>query len=278
MNHASIKVFTTGYCMALERVAINNGKWKNIKFHATCILIEHPTKGLILFDTGYTPRFSEATQKWPSRLYELSTPVVTKWEWSVKAQLKKSGIAPSDISTIIISHFHADHIAGLKDFENATFWCTKTAYEEVSTLKGFAAVRRGLLPSLLPDDFKSNVRFFEEELVKRDRSDFNYHFTFSDDDILKIIPLPGHARGQIGLLLNEGKENPYLLAADAYWLIESVQHNILPAKIINTFIDNWEDYKSSLQNIRTYLQQHPETISLSCHCNQVYENWVEKIY
>jgi len=120
-----------GYCEASEHHVLRGKKKKQIRFYATWGHIEHPEHGHILFDTGYTHRFFEETKKFPFNLYAKSTPAFLKPEEEAINQLKAKGIAAKDVSFVIISHFHADHIAGLKDFPNATFICSKTAHDEI---------------------------------------------------------------------------------------------------------------------------------------------------
>jgi len=154
--------FTTGYATALKRIAQRGSAWKEIKFHATCVLLEHPTEGYILFDTGYAPRFFAETRKWPMKIYAKATPVVSTENQTIKAQLAVKEIEPIDIKHIIISHFHGDHIAGLKDFPTAHLWCSKTGWREANSLKGFKAVKKGIIPNLIPEDFADRVTFFEQ--------------------------------------------------------------------------------------------------------------------
>ena len=67
-----------GYCLAKETHTIKGGNNINVKFNALWALIHHPINGYILFDTGYTKRFFEATKKYPNKLYANLTKVVLK--------------------------------------------------------------------------------------------------------------------------------------------------------------------------------------------------------
>ena len=250
---------------------MRGGALREIKFHATCVLWQHPTEGYILFDTGYAPRFYTETKTWPMLIYAKATPVVCKEEWTVKAQLAKRDIQVEDIKHIIISHFHADHIAGLKDFPTAKIWCSRTAWREAGSLKGFAAVKKGIVPALLPDDFESRVYFFEQK-ERKDRKDaFEFHYDIFDDASIQIINLPGHARGQIGALFTSDTNQNTLLAADAFWLTESLEKNRYPSRIISLFIDNWEEYQRSFQKIRAFMHRFPDFEIISCHCPRTFE-------
>lgn len=271
MTKLKTTFLTTGYTTALKRIVMRGGALREIKLHATCVLWEHPTEGYILFDTGYAPRFYEETKKWPMLLYAKARPVICEEDWTVKAQLAKKNIKPEDIKHIVISHFHADHIAGLKDFPTAHLWCSRTAWREAGSLKGFAAVKKGIVPTLLPDDFESRVCFFEQSERKSRQDAFEFYYDIFDDESIKIINLPGHARGQIGALFTSDTNQKTLLAADAFWLSESLEKNLYPARIIGVFIDNWEDYQRSFQKIRGFMHRFPEVKIISCHCPKTFE-------
>ena len=60
-----LKLYECGYCTHPEKVVLPNGSLKRLKFPATVALLQHPTRGYILFDTGYAARFFQATKKFP---------------------------------------------------------------------------------------------------------------------------------------------------------------------------------------------------------------------
>src|SRR6476646_1068822 len=147
-------ILDTGYCLTLERLVIDNGALRTIHCHSIATLLHHRDHGWTLFDTGYAPRMLKATRKLPYRLYRLLTPLRLRPQQSVAAQLSRSGIPPAGIKHIIISHFHADHIGGLRDFPGAELIALRSGYEHVKDLRGFKALQRTFLPTLLPPDFE----------------------------------------------------------------------------------------------------------------------------
>ena len=161
MAQIDLFLMKAGYCDAHENFAIRNGRRKKINFDATFGLIKHPEKGIILFDTGYTRRFHEETRHFPEKIYALITKVYIRKNEEAIHQLQKLRIHPSEIKHIIVSHFHADHIGGIRDFPEATFYCSAKAYNEIKQKEGFSAVKKGLLKGLIPDDFDSRVSLVE---------------------------------------------------------------------------------------------------------------------
>ena len=125
-SEIKLSLYASGYCEAHARV-VNpiNGKGKT-KFYAVWALLQIPSVGNVLFDTGYSEKFSIATNSFPNRFYRWATPVTFYKKNSAKNILRDKGIDAKDINYVIISHFHADHISALVDFPNAKFICSKT--------------------------------------------------------------------------------------------------------------------------------------------------------
>lgn len=265
MNKVKLYLNYAGYCYARENHAIKGGRNQKIKFHALFGLICHPEKGWILFDTGYTKRFYDATAGFPNKFYALITKVVVTENDEVKTQLQHFGLTTADIKHIILSHFHADHIGGLKDFEQATVYCSRPAYQQLKTTNSFFGFTKGILKSLLPANLGKNIKFIEECGLPVKDEIFGVIYDLFHDGHILIYPLPGHAAGQVGILLRTDKHS-YFLIADACWLKKSYQELILPHPIVKLFFSSWKDFKTTLTNIHRFHKAYPETIIVPTHC------------
>lgn len=247
-------VMSAGETSAPEAIVIRNGAWrKRTIFEATIVLLQHPKLGPVLFDTSYTPRFHEETKRWPSIFYALVTPVRLSPLGSIVEQLASRGIAASDVRHVFISHFHADHICGLRDFPAATFYCSHEAWKAVLPLRGFNAVRQGFLAGLVPPDFEQRVRFVGHG------SD-----VFGDGSV-RALGLPGHAKGQTGLWFRDLQNRDVLLVADACWLSAAFRGN-LPPHVVTKGLHDWDVYVRTLAQLHAIFQERPEAVIVPCHC------------
>jgi glyoxylase-like metal-dependent hydrolase (beta-lactamase superfamily II) len=242
---------------------LRGGRRKQIRCPAVAVLLEHPTHGFLLFDTGYAPRVIEAMKPFPFSIYARVTPIFLLEGQAVKHQLHRLGLQTRDIKTIIMSHFHADHIGGLLDFPDAQMVCSRDALQDVQRRQGFDALRRAFVPALLPPNLEGRSQligtFADEPLGL-----FGPTHDLFGDGLLRLVQLPGHAKGQIGLLA-QTPTGPVFFAADGCYLRRNFEENIYPHPSSLLFVD---DPRATLQTISKlhdlYLSRADITI-LPCH-------------
>jgi glyoxylase-like metal-dependent hydrolase (beta-lactamase superfamily II) len=256
----------TGYCTASEHHIMRGGEHRTIKAHALAVLLEHPTAGKILFDTGYAPRVKLVFKHFPFQLYGALTPVTTRLEWSVVAQLDRIGVKPSTISSVIVSHFHADHIGGLRDFKDPRLIASRQAFDDVCDARGFAALRRAFLPALMPNSSHQFelVESFESEPLEP----FGATHDLLGDGSLRLVSLPGHAQGQVGLFAQTGV-GPVLFAADGAWTSEAIRENRPPAPLALRLVGDPQATVRTLRNLHEFAQAHPNVWIIPTHCPEV---------
>lgn len=134
---------------------------------------------------------------------------------TVKA-LENINITPEEITDVIITHAHHDHIECVKYFENAVIHIQQDEYE-----KG---------RKYIPDGFKVNV--FEEEFVLTPN--------------IKIIKIGGHTQGSCVVEVEDGKT--YIIAGDECYLRECLTDKIptgssFDKEASKNFIEKYSDKK-----------------------------------
>lgn len=274
MKEIKLHLGYAGFCYAKENDAIRDGKRRKIKFQALWGLIKHPESGYILFDTGYTERFYKETNRFPNKIYALITKVVVTKDDTVKSQLKASGIDPKEIKTVFISHFHADHVAGLMDFPDAKIITSKAALDYTLGLKRAFAFSKGVLKGLLPEDIRARVKYIEDAKSFQDPILGDGYDILGDMSIL-AYNLTGHARGQYGIVVKTERKQ-YFLIADASWLKRSHEEYILPNPIVKLFFDSWSEFKSSLMRVHLYYKEHKDVLIVPTHCSETTDPLITK--
>jgi len=233
-------------------MAVRGAGWAPCAFPARAWLIE--ARGhRWLWDTGYASHFADHTRHGVFRLYPMVTPVHFDAQQSLRAQLGSRGLPPQDIDGVIVSHFHADHIAGLRDFPELPIVCSGSGWAVTRGLRGLAALRRAFVPGLMPADTEARLRFvegFEPVALPAALAPFGSGWALpgSGREVL-LVELPGHAAGQLGafVLTEAGWQ---LLAADAAWAAENITERRPPARLTHLIMDHPEDYHHTLDRLR----------------------------
>jgi len=215
----------------------------------------------------------DVTQQLPFLLYRYATPLHLHPKLSVTAQLERWKLKPGDIRRIIISHFHADHIAGLRDFPESELIASKSAYDDIASRRGLDALRRAFIPALLPDDFSERAMLlspFDGPSLPA----LGPTFDLFGDGSLRLVSLPGHARGQVGLLAHTDRGR-ILFAADGCWFRRSIREHRVPARITHLFVDDPQAVRSTIDRLHDFAQACPGVVIVPSHCPEAFAQEAE---
>ncbi|HEX7816517.1 MBL fold metallo-hydrolase [Dyella sp.] len=262
------RAYEAGYCMHPECATRVGAPFKAARYPSLAFALKHPTRGWVLFDTGYARHFIQATRHLPERLYRTVTPVHLGEHDGLREQLRADGIAPEDVGCIVLSHFHGDHIAGVRDFPQATLLCAREAWDDLRARGRIDALRHGLLPALLPDDFLSRVCWIEDAprvALPPAWMDFGQGHDLFGDGSLLAIALPGHAAGHYGVSFQASDGQPMFLIADAVWSIESVRTNTPPPALVTGMLGDTQTYRRTLANLHRLAESEPALRMLPSH-------------
>jgi len=269
MSSVTLTLMVAGHCVHPEHAVLRNWRARPMQFPATFALIEHPRRGPILFDTGYSRAFLDATQRFPERLHRMVTPVTLRPEDHAAQQLRARGIRPEDVELIIASHFHGDHVSGLADFPRAKVLFCDAAWRAVGHLRGLRALRRGFLPALIPADFDRRATPIELEgfvALPPECAPFERGVDLLGDGSAWAVLLPGHAAGQIGLFVRESRGATVLLCADACWTSRSYREQRMPSAAARLLFDDWHAYRHTLADLARLHHARPEVVIVPSHC------------
>lgn len=161
-------------------------------------VIEHP-EGRILFETGVSPRWRE---EWPEGYQGLAGWDDIQSEEYLEQKLASVGLSPADFRYVVAAHLHIDHAGGIRLFEHtdAEVIVHEDEYRFVLSLQedGWAYSRADIqmLPRMRP------------------------WVVHGDPEILpgvQLVSLPGHSKGQMGMLVHTENSGTILFASDAIY-------------------------------------------------------------
>ncbi len=261
-----ISFIEAGYTRQFEKLVYpTNGKWRMIRFPSSVAVIEHQTQGVILLDTGYTPRFNEITKRFPEKLYSLATPVTVRPEDTAIHQLKARGINVNDVRTVVLSHFHADHVGGALDFTHAKFAYSQAEYEHFEGCSRLGQLSHAYLPALLPTDLRQRKAKPGKKIPLPRLGPWWMGEDLFGDESIFLVPLPGHSIGHMGIYLPNVGGQEFILVGDSVWVQGSIKDNVMPMKMAQFFFSNANDYRDNIQRLHNL----PTEINVvPCHCHE----------
>lgn len=273
-----LRLYVAGSCRHPGWVARRGGGARPVDFPALVALIDHPDRGLMLWDTGYAPRLREHTARLPAALYRWLLPPRCAPEQTAVAQLRREGIAPERVGAVILSHLHPDHVSGVRDFPAARIVASRAALAQAARHAGSRAgsrggwrqLRAGVFAGLLPDDLAERALPVQEHPVRAvpgldtdPGSGTGYDLV--GDGTVVAVPLPGHTPGHLGLLVTTAGPR-VLLAGDACWSGRALTHGELPHPLTRLVTDDVSAYRRTIAALARLQRRDPDLLVVPSHC------------
>lgn len=249
---AKIHTFKAGFCTHAACMAVRGAGFAQCEFPAQVFLLEAAGR-FWLFDTGYAQHFLDATASGLFALYRKVTPVVFNESEAMRLQLREFGVNVADLSGVIVSHFHGDHIGGLKDFPHMPIIASGAGWQQVRSLRGVRALLQGFVPAVMPDDTDQRLlamEAFERVALPSECAPLQaaYVLPHSQGEIF-LVDLPGHAAGHMGALV-ACDDGWHLLAADAAWSRANYRDWKLPSPLSYLIMDKSSAFKHTLGQLQ----------------------------
>ncbi|MCH2547109.1 MAG: MBL fold metallo-hydrolase [Alphaproteobacteria bacterium] len=269
MKRCSFEWIVCGTCHHPAYMTNRKASLCPVDFPSFVGIIRHPSAGIILFDTGYDAAFFKATNRFPEKLYRLATPV-SLGENIVDA-LAARAIKPDDVTAVILSHFHGDHVAGLHCFPNAAIYCSHAGLHHLQGKSRFTLSRQGMLTALVPTDIHARAKFFESApaiALPTAYAPFDRATDLLGDGSLLAVELPGHCPGHWGLALRQENDRHLFLIGDAVWSMGAIEQLIPPPRITTAWLGNTKRYRQTLSALNDCHRTNPDLLMLPSHCPQ----------
>lgn len=264
-----VRLLSAGFCLHPEFMSIRGGSWRPCHFPAGFLYLRHRRFGHVLFDTGYSDHFRKETASLPNLLYAKLMPPRFEAADHAHDQMRRMGIAPSEIGTIVVSHFHADHVAGLRDFPKARIVASRSGYSAIRRARGIGGLLSGLLPGLLPADADERMCYTDELAVTSlppAFADLGQGRDLFGDGSALLVDLPGHSTGQIGLYLPETARGALFFVADAAWSRDAIVDLRPPPRLVTAMVGQTGAYRATLEALHRLQHAMPALAIRPAHC------------
>ncbi|WP_322889430.1 MULTISPECIES: MBL fold metallo-hydrolase [unclassified Yoonia] len=220
---------------APERLVLRGAPWRQRALWVRYGLYLSPVAGPVLIDTGYTAHALQAAGRSAAlRFYGRALGAHLLPDGQPEPFLARHGLRVDDITTVIVTHFHADHVSGLHLFPKARFIAGRAGWDALRGAGRWGNLRHAVFPELLPPDFAERLDLIEDKPLVQ--TDLGMAHDLLGDGALLALALPGHAVGHLGLLFAALKK-PLLYAVDTQWMLAALpaaRRPGLPAMLVAT--------------------------------------------
>jgi N-acyl homoserine lactone hydrolase len=171
-------------------------------------LIRH-SAGLLLWDTGTSDDMAAEPD---GRIVAHGIRGLVRK--TMTSQFAELGIPPNDVTHLVLSHAHYDHVGNCRLFGNARWIVQRAEYE---AMFGSNPERFGYLA-----DLYEPLRESPTEIVEGDHDIFG-------DGAVRLIFTPGHTMGHCSLLIRLPNSGPVVLSGDVAHNRENFRLRRVPA-------------------------------------------------
>ncbi|MFI5003800.1 MAG: N-acyl homoserine lactonase family protein [Solirubrobacterales bacterium] len=242
-----------------------------IRIPIVAFLIEHPSAGPIMIDTGFHRVIAEGT---PAERHRNLGPIgrliarniEMRPEQTAAAQLRARGIAPEEIRLIVMTHLHFDHGSALAEFPAATVLVSapewRAARARGSALLGY--------PSAQLDPRLAYRTLDLHAPPARAHGPFEHALDLFGDGSLTLLDTPGHSAGHISVLARL-REREALIAGDAIYTIATLREGRRPWRS-----QNRKAFERSVRALEAYDREHPDALIVPGHDMAHWETLAER--
>lgn len=230
-----------------------------VKAPITAYAFEH-CDGLVLFDSGLDPALVSDPHYISSSIGRFILKKVFRFhigpEDALDKQLEAASLAAADVSKVIVSHLHFDHIGGIAHVPQAELL---VSMDEWRRLDAPNPERDWILREHieLPGANWQPVEFVptSDPLLEA----FGACYDCMGDGSMILLPTPGHSPGSMSLLVRSSGLPPLLFVGDLTYELEPLHNDQVPG------IGDAEQLKASFAKVRDLEKALPDLVVIPSH-------------
>jgi N-acyl homoserine lactone hydrolase len=227
-------------------------------FDVPCLafVLRHPGAGTILVDTGLHPDAGESLRRDFGPAMGFFFRGLRPAREPFDRQLRRLGIEPAAVGTVVMTHLHVDHTSGMRLLPNAEFVCAREEWSAATG--GHIPAASGYVRAHLPPE--SRMRLLDFEAVGEPFGPFSRSIDLLGDGTVLLLSTPGHTAGHLSVLVSLAEGRRVLLVGDAAYTLRSIEEQILPALTADD-----EASRRSLAEIARFAEDDPRATVVPTH-------------
>jgi glyoxylase-like metal-dependent hydrolase (beta-lactamase superfamily II) len=247
-----------GRLAKLHALGIRVPKSDFLDIPIVAFLVEHPSAGAVLIDTGLHPSCAVDPKQNLGRVGTLAFPgLEMDPKQAVAEQLRVRGIQPGDVKLVVMTHLHIDHASAMSEFPNATFVFSAREWQAATEPRNW---QHGYRTRQFDHGFDYRTLDFEGAAGTDSYATFGRAFDLLGDGSIRAVYTPGHTHGHMSVVLRLGGDREALVAGDAIYTRRALETGHLPFRI-----EDEHFFGRSLREIQLYAENAPDALVIPGH-------------
>jgi glyoxylase-like metal-dependent hydrolase (beta-lactamase superfamily II) len=238
------------------------------KVPVPAFLVQHPSAGPFLVDTGLHPSVSSKPQENMGRLVAGFGRPQLEPGHDLPSQLRERGIEAKQIRLVVMTHLHFDHSSGMAEFPGATFVLSEEEWLAATT--DSRPLLRGYRPAHYDYAFDYRTLSYDSDRVES-YSTFGRTFDLFGDGSVRLAFTPGHSAGHQSVICRL-RDRDLVIAGDAIYTIGQLEDAPEPPRP-----DDRHNWQRSMRELRQFARTYPKAVIIPGH-DQAHWETLEKRY
>ncbi|MDH4064266.1 MAG: MBL fold metallo-hydrolase [Acidobacteriota bacterium] len=233
---------------------------KRVRLPINVYVIEHE-RGLMLFDAGADRAVDSDPGYHGDRITAFFNRHIFRWhigpEDTLTQQLERAGYAAADVTMMVASHLHADHVGGIAEIPQADLFASG---EGLEYMRGPDHPERRFIFRQhieIPGAKWHAIPF--EPTGDPEFAPFSEAWDVLGDGSMVVLPTPGHIEGSVSMLVRRVERPPLLMIGDLTYAEELLQLDHVPA------IGDKDLLLASFAKVRALKEHMPDLVILPAH-------------
>jgi glyoxylase-like metal-dependent hydrolase (beta-lactamase superfamily II) len=222
-------------------------------------LLEHPSAGPVLVDTGFHRVVAEGSSRARSHNLGSVARLMTRNMrmepgQAVAAQLRERGFDPRELAAIVMTHLHFDHASALPEFPGATVLVSRPEWDAAHARNPFM---HGYVPTHLDPQLSYRTLEFAGDEPPTDG--LGSTLDLFGDGSITLVFTPGHTLGHMSLI-GRLSEREALLTGDAAYTMATLQEGARPWRM-----EDPRAFEQSVRSLASWCRAHPDAVVIPGH-------------